>query len=282
MVSITHYANKPSDNVNSAREENLSEPVLFERRGAVAYLTINRPERRNALNEAVAAGLMAGLDRAEGDRDVRAVVLTGAGEKAFCAGGDLNVDAEGGPFAIDVADPRHFIARLLRRLEACRLPIMARVNGHAIAGGFGLLAACDLVVARQDALLGVSEVKIGLFPMMILPVLLRAVPHRTLMEMCLSGEPITAAEASMQHIVNYSVPMADLDAKVDWLLDRITTKSPTGIRLGKQALGQIRHMSFDAALEYGQLMIANMARTQDAREGMAAFVEKRPARWTAQ
>jgi enoyl-CoA hydratase/carnithine racemase len=262
--------------------EKVTEPVTIERRGAVLWIIINREERRNALNEKVAELIHAGLDRAEADRDVRAVVLTGAGDKAFCAGGDLQLQADGTPFTIDVADPRHYVARLLRRMDSCRLPLVARVNGHALAGGLGLVCACDLVVAREDAMLGVSEVKVGIFPMMILPFLLRVISYRRMMELCLSGEPMLAREAAGEQIVNYAVPAAELDAKLDWLLSRIADKSPTGIRLGKQALSKIREMSTDAALEYAQFMLANMSRTRDAREGFAAFNEKRKPNWTGE
>ncbi len=260
----------------------VSEPIRIERNGAVMTIVIDREARRNALNEAVAAGIAAGLDEAEADRSVRAVVLTGAGDKAFCAGGDLQLQADGTPFTIDAADPRHYVARLLRRMDACRLPLVARVNGPALAGGFGLVCGCDMVVARDDALLGASEVKVGIFPMMILPYLLRVVPYRRMMELCLTGELITAGSAVADNIVNYAVPAAELDAKTEWLLDRITGKSPTGIRLGKQALAKIREMSTDAALEYAQFMLANMTRTKDAREGMLAFNEKRAPNWTAE
>lgn len=260
----------------------MTDPVRITRDGAVLTITIDREARRNALNEAVALGISGGLDQAEADRSLRAVVLTGAGDKAFCAGGDLQPAADGTPFTIDAADPRHYVAGLLRRMDACRLPLVARVNGHALAGGLGLVCACDLVVAKDDALMGVTEVKVGLFPMMILPYLLRVVPYRTLMEMCLTGEPMTAAEAQHHRLVNYAVPSAELDTKLAWLLDRITGKSPTGIRLGKQAFAKIREMSTDQALEYAQFMLANMARTKDAREGFAAFNEKRSPNWTAE
>lgn len=260
----------------------MSAQTRIERHEAVLKIIIDRPERRNALNETVALGIAAGLDEAEGDPSVRAVVLTGAGEKAFCAGGDLQPAADGTPFTINAADPRHYVARLLRRMDACRLPLVARVNGHALAGGFGLMCACDMVVAREDALLGVSEVKVGLFPMMILPYLLRTLSYRRLMELCVTGEPITGRQAVVESIVNYAVAADELDAKTDWLLARITDKSPTGIRLGKQALSKIREMSTDSALEYAQFMLANMARTKDAREGFAAFAEKRTPAWTAE
>lgn len=258
----------------------MSDPVTITRDDATLTITITRESRRNALNADVAAAIMAALDRAESDGDIRVVVLTGAGDRAFCAGGDLQPAADGAPFSIDAADPRHYVAALLRRMNDCRLPLIARVNGHALAGGFGLVCACDLVVAREDALLGVTEVKVGLFPMMILPFLLRNTPNRVLMEMCLTGEPITAAEAKAHGIVNHAVPAAELDTKLGWLLSRITDKTPTGIRLGKQGLARIREMSLDAALEYAPFMLANMARTEDAREGFAAFAEKRPPNWT--
>lgn len=258
----------------------MTEMVATTRQGAVFTITITREARRNALNAEVAAGLIAGLTAAEADPKVRAVVLTGAGEKAFCAGGDLQPAADGAPFAMDHADPRHYLADLFRRMNACRLPLIARVNGPALAGGYGLMCGCDLVVAREDALLGVPEVKIGLFPMMILPFLLRTTPNRLLMEMCLTGEPITAAEALSHGIVNYAVPAAELDAKLDWLLARLTDKSPSGVRLGKQGLLRLREMSFDAALDYAPFMLANMAQTEDAREGFAAFAQKRAPAWT--
>jgi enoyl-CoA hydratase/carnithine racemase len=260
----------------------VADPVRIERSGAVLTIVIDREARRNALNEAVALGIAAGLDHAEADRAIRAVVLTGAGDKAFCAGGDLRPSADGTPFSIDAANPSHYVATLLRRMDACRLPLIARVNGHALAGGFGLVCACDLAVARDDALLGVTEVKVGLFPMMILPYLLRVLPYRTMMEMCLSGEPVSGAAAASAGIINYAVPAADLDVKTAWLVERVATKSPTGIRLGKQALSKVREMSTDSALEYAQFMLASMARTADAKEGFAAFNEKRAPDWTAE
>jgi enoyl-CoA hydratase/carnithine racemase len=259
-----------------------ADPVKVRSEGAVCVITITRPERRNALNEAVATGIVSGLERAEADRAIRVVVLTGTGADAFCAGGDMKPAADGAPFTLDPADPRHYVVALLKRMDACRLPLIARLNGHALAGGLGLACACDLVVAREDAMLGVPEVRVGLFPMMILPYLLRVLPYRALMEMCLSGEPITAAEALRLGIVNYIAPAAELDAKVAWLIERVAGKSPSGIRLGKQALSKIRELGVDSALEYAQFMLANMARTRDAREGFAAFNERRAPRWTGE
>lgn len=258
----------------------MSDIVLQESLGAVLRLTINRPERRNALNEEVCAGLAAGLDAAEADPAVRAIVITGSGEQAFCAGGDLKPGADGAPFAIDPAHPDHYVIALFRRMERCRLPIIARVNGHALAGGLGLVCACDLAVGVETARLGVPESRLGLFPMMILSYMMRIVPRRKLLEMCMSGEPWTAAEAQALGLLNYVAPPTELDTRLEWLLARIVDKSPTAIRLGKQAFRTIEDMPLDKAFEYTQLMLPLMAMTEDAREGFAAFNAKREPRFS--
>lgn len=254
-------------------------PVVSARRGAVHWITINREARRNALNEQVVLGLIAGIDTALADSACRAIVITGAGDKAFCAGADLQKQG-GGAFHVDFSRPRHYLVDLFRRMQSCSLPIVARVNGHALAGGFGLLAACDLAVAVDDALFGTPESKIGLTPMMILPSLLRVVPERKLIEMCITGEPIGAAEALSLGLLSYAVPRAELDGKLEWLLARIVDKSPTAVRLGKQAFHAMRDMAMEGAWEYAQAMVPVMVSTRDAKEGLAAFREKRAPVWT--
>ncbi|MCB1748046.1 MAG: enoyl-CoA hydratase/isomerase family protein [Gammaproteobacteria bacterium] len=257
----------------------MPEVVLKESTGAVMRLVINRPERRNALNEEVCAGIEAGIEAAEADPAIRVIVLTGAGDKAFCAGGDLKPGADGAPFEMNPADPRHYVIRLFRRMERCRLPTIARVNGHALAGGLGLVCACDMAVAADSATLGVPESRIGLFPMMILAYMMRIVPRRKLFEMTITGEPLSSAQALELGILNYVVPAAELDAKMAWLIERIADKSPTAIKLGKQAFRAIEDMPLDKAFEYTQLMLPMMALTEDAREGFAAFNAKRQPAW---
>lgn len=257
----------------------MKEVVLSERTGAVLRLTINRPERRNALNEAVCRGLADGVDVAERTPGVRVVVITGAGEKAFCAGGDMKTGAGGAPFVLDPANPKHYVIDLFRRLEACGLPTIARVNGHALAGGLGLVCACDMAIGAGNARFGVPETRIGLFPMMILAYMMRIIPRRKLFEICMTGEPFSAEQALALDILNYAVPASDLDAKLEWLIDRITDKTPTGIKLGKQAFRAIEDMPLDKAFEYTQLMLPIMSMTEDAREGMNAFNEKRAPEW---
>jgi enoyl-CoA hydratase/carnithine racemase len=261
----------------------MSEPALLERRGPALWITINREERRNALNEDVVRTIDSGLSQAVADEAVRAIVITGAGEKAFCAGADLARSAQGSKgfaFTPDYARPRHYIAQLFQRLQECPLPVIARVNGHVMAGGFGLLCACDMAVAADDIRIGTPEAKVGVTPMMILPLMMRVLPARRLQEMCITGEQFSAQEALDWGVLNYAVPRAELDAKVEWLLARIADKSPTSIRLGKQAYNAMRDMSLRDALEYAQAMVPVMSSTQDAKEGMMAFAEKRTPKWT--
>jgi len=254
--------------------------IATESRGAARVLIIDRPAQGNALNDAVAAGLIAGLDAAEADPACRVVVLTGRGDRVFCAGGDLKSTGGDAPFDVDPSDPRNFIVALLRRMAACRLPLVARVNGHAVAGGMGLVCACDLAVASDRARFGVPEVGIGTFPMMILPFLMRVLPARTLLELCLTGDLIDAAEARACGLVNRVVPPGELDAATDALVARLASRSPTALRLGKQGAHAMRDMALDQALEYAQLMIGLMVQTRDAAEGIAAFRAKRPPEWT--
>lgn len=256
--------------------------VLCETRGAVRWIQINRPERRNAFNEAVADGIAQGLRDAQADPALRAIVLTGVGDKAFCAGGDMKPAADGSPFEANPARPENRVIELFKEFERCGLPTLARVNGHALAGGLGLVCACDLAIATESATLGVPESGVGLFPMMILPYMLRTLPRRKLMEWCITGVRWTAQEALEADLLNYAVPDDEFDAKVDWLLGRIVDKSPTAIRLGKLGLRAVQDMTVPQAFEYTQLMLPNMAKTQDAKEGFAAFRDKRAPRWTGE
>lgn len=253
--------------------------VKCERRGVALWIVIDREERRNALNEDVARDIADGIRQAQDDRSICAVVLTGAGDRVFCAGGDVKPDAEGNPFDTDPAQPRHPVVELFKEMERCDVPIVARVNGHAYGGGFGLVCACDMAVAAEEAKLGTPEARIGLFPMMILPYMLRVVPRRALLEMCVTGEPWTAAEAKALGIVNHVAPAAELDAKLDWFLARFTDNSPTAVRLGKHALHAVQDMTLPQSLDFAQNFLAQMARTQDAREGFRAFNERRRPAW---
>ncbi len=255
----------------------MNDAVLQERRGPVLWLTINRPDKRNAMNADVLAGLRAGLRAAHADAEVRAIVLTAAGEKAFCAGADLQ---PGSAFGFDASRPNGDYADLLRESQAATLPIVARVNGTCMAGGMGLLCMADLAVAADHAMFGLPEVKVGVFPMQVLSLLQRIVPRRQVREWALTGEPFGAAEALAAGLLNHVVPAAELDTKVEWLLGRLVDKSPTAIRRGKYAMRAIEAMSFDEAIAYTEGQISLLSMSEDAREGLAAFNEKRKPRWT--
>lgn len=255
--------------------------VLIEKREAVLTLTINRPEQRNAFNQAVISQVAQAVHHAQSSTDVRAIILTGAGDRAFCAGGDLSAASDRAPFTVDPARPRNYVVDLFKQLEDCDLPVIARVNGHALAGGLGLVCACDLAVAADHATFGVPEAQIGLFPMMILPYLLRILPPRRLMEMCLTGLPMNATEACAAGLVNAAVPAASLDEAVNCLLASVLKCSPTAHRLGKHGLHAMRDMTIRQAWEFAELMLPMMARTEDAQEGFAAFRAKRPPHWTS-
>jgi methylglutaconyl-CoA hydratase len=251
--------------------------VQHERRGHALWITIDRPDKRNAINAAVIEGLVEGYRLAEADPNVRAIVLTGAGSKAFCAGADLQ---PGKSFAFDAARPNGPYADLLRLSQNMTKPAIARVNGACMAGGMGFLCMVDMAVAANTAQFGLPEVKVGVFPMQVLSLLQMLAPRRLIHEWCLTGEPFDAAAARSAGLVNYVVPADELDAKVDWLVNRVVDKSPTAIRRGKYAMRAIAAMSFDEAIAYTESQIALLAMTEDAKEGLAAFAEKRKPVWT--
>jgi methylglutaconyl-CoA hydratase len=255
----------------------MTNEVLHERRDAAFWITINRPERRNAINAAVIAGIAEGYRLAHEDADVRVIVLTGADDKAFCAGADLQ---PGNAFAFDASRPNAPYADLLRTAQNATKPAVARVNGACLAGGIGLLCMTDMAVAADSARFGLPEVKVGVFPMQVLSLLLTLVPRRIVNEWCITGEPFDATAALAAGLLNHVVPATELDAKVEWLIGRIADKSPTAIRRGKYAMRAIAAMSFDEAVAYTESQIALLGMTEDAKEGVAAFAEKRKPVWT--
>jgi methylglutaconyl-CoA hydratase len=254
-----------------------NDEVLHEARGHAFWITINRPQKRNAINAAVIDGITAGYRRALDDPNIRVIVLTGAGEQAFCAGADLQ---PGKSFAFDPARPNNDYADLFRLAQNATKPAIARVNGACMAGGLGLLCMVDMAVAAESARFGLPEVKVGVFPMQVLSLLQMLTPRRLVHEWCITGEPFDAAAAQAAGLVNHVVPAADLDAKVQWLIDRVVDKSPTAIRRGKYAMRAIASMSFDEAIAYTESQIALLAMSEDAKEGLAAFAEKRAPKWT--
>lgn len=256
-----------------------SDIVLVERRDAVLWLTINRPDRRNALNGVVFDALLQALSSADSDPSIRVAVLTGAGEKAFSAGADLKPDTQYTALTLDEAALEHPYVQFARGVRKFSKPLIARVNGDALAGGLGVLSLCDMAVAADHARFGLPEVKIGLFPLLIVASLRRLIPRRILMEMAITGEFFDVSAAKEMGLLNHVVPANALDAKVQWLVDRILDKSPTSVRRGKVALCRMWEMTEDDSLAHGQSELALLFATADHKEGLAAFNEKRLPDW---
>jgi enoyl-CoA hydratase/carnithine racemase len=253
--------------------------ILTERRGAALWIFINRELRRNAINGEVIAGIEAALRSVSTAPQLRAVVLTGKGEKAFCAGADLTGGT--GVFTEGAAEPTTDFGRLARLARELRVPLIARVNGACVAGGMGLMALCDLAVVADHARFGLPEAKVGVFPMQVLVYLRRMIAPRYVNELCLTGELIDASRAREIGIANQVVPYAQLDAAVEALLQRMALCSPVALQRGKYAIAAMEAMAFGEALAFAETQIAVASATADAREGLQAFNERRPPRWAA-
>jgi enoyl-CoA hydratase/carnithine racemase len=252
--------------------------LLFEVRDGVATLTINRPERRNALSWSVIRGLRAHLAEVRDDPDVRVVVLTGAGDRAFCAGADLTgMRSEDGYAALH--DARGELARLFEDLWTLGKPTVARVRGYCLAGGFGLALSCDLVVAADDAVFGTPEIDVGLWPYMITVPLCRSMPPKRALELMMTGRRIDAAEADRLGFVSRLVPAEALDSAVDELATALAAKSPAVMRLGRDSFYAVWDLGAVDALRLLHPLLTVTSELEDAAEGIAAFVEKRPPVW---
>jgi enoyl-CoA hydratase len=251
--------------------------LRYEKQGVRATLTIDEPEKRNPMSLDTMTELTAAVRSAAADESVRVIVITGAGDRVFSAGGDLSgrfVDAP-----LDDHDARGALGDLFRALRRSGKPVVARVNGHALAGGFGLAAACDIVIAAEDATFGTPEIQVGLWPMVITAVIQRLVPHRVALDLMLTGRRISAEEAQRIGVVSQVVPAAELDAAVDETVARLASVSPAILAYGKDAFYAVEDMPFDAALNHLHLGLTAVAMTDDAAEGIAAFLEKRNPVW---
>lgn len=251
--------------------------LRYETDGPRATLTIDDPERRNPMSLATMAALARAVAEATADDAVRVIVITGAGDEAFSAGGDLSGRFVDAPLADH--DARGELANLFRALRRCSKPVIARVNGHAIAGGLGLAAACDIVIATEEATFGTPEIQVGLWPMMISAILQRLMPQRAAFELMVTGRRITADEALRLGLVSRVVPTSQLDAAVDETVDKLIALSPAILALGKDAFYAIEDMPLDAALDHLHTGLTVVSMTEDAKEGVASFVEKRNPEW---
>jgi enoyl-CoA hydratase/carnithine racemase len=267
----------------------VAETVLFRRDGRVARLTINRPERRNALSNEVVAGLRRGLAEVRADDDVRVVVLSGAGDRAFCAGADLVAGdspagaagdvAAGGRDPAEAHEARGELARLFEDLWDLGKPSIAQVRGYALAGGMGLALACDLVVAATDAVFGTPEIDIGIWPYMVTVPLVRAMPPKKALEIMLTGRRVGAAEAERLGFVTRVVEPDELPGAVDELAALLARKPPRALRAGRASFYEAIDLPARAALRYLHPLLSAAVLTAEAAEGRAAFAERRAPSW---
>jgi enoyl-CoA hydratase/carnithine racemase len=255
-----------------------TQEVLTERRGAALWITINREERRNAINRAVISGIHDAIASVANDKSIRVIVLTGAGSKAFCAGADLSAGT--GIFTMGLDEPMTDFGKLARMARDVGIPMIARINGACVAGGMGLMSLCDLAVVADHAKFGLPEARVGVFAMQVLVYLRQMINARHINELCLTGEFITAARAYEIGIANYVVPADQLDGKVNELIARLCEMSPSALNRGKYAIAAMESMAFPEALAFAESLIAVASRTADAQEGLAAYNERRQPNWT--
>lgn len=252
--------------------------LLTETADGICTLTLNRPERRNALSGELQDALIAALAAAQKDPNVRAVVLTGGGDKMFCSGGDLQqMSGEEGYLAIH--DGRFQFAALLGAMLDFPKPLLCRIGGHVMAGGVGLVLACDLVVTADDVTFSTPEIQRGLFPMMISALMVRELGRKRAYELILLGDRWTAQQAREAGMVNMVVPRDALDQKTREVAQKLAGASPAIMGLGKKALRASSEMSLRDALTFLHTQLSINLLTEDAMEGIAAFLEKRPPVW---
>lgn len=249
--------------------------TLYELRGVAAHITLNSPDTRNALSASIVAELGAHLRVAHADDAVRAIVLTGAGP-AFCAGADLRGR---GNMGAATAGGRHPFVEVLNLMRHGPKPVIAAVNGAAFGGGAGLVAAADIAIAAESAVFSFSEVRLGVIPAMISVVVLPKLGEQNTLRLFLTGERFVAQRAASYGLVHRAVPDADLAAAVLAEVDAIAKGGPNAIREAKQLVRTIAHLSEDDAYVYAETRIAELLASEEAAEGIAAFTEKRPARW---
>jgi enoyl-CoA hydratase/carnithine racemase len=252
--------------------------LVYQVNDNVGCITINREKFRNAISMEAVKGFISALDEAENDPRVRVVLVTGAGEKAFCAGADLgSVMSDNDENALAAFKD---YARLIKKLAGFPRPTVARVNGTCIAGGTGFMLACDIVVASGSAKFGTPEVNVGLFPMMIGALIFKNVLKKKAMEMILLGDLFDAEKALDMGMITRIASPENLDGEIDKITRNLASKSPAGLSLGKKAFYEIEKMNFDDSVDFLAEQLFKVMKTEDAKEGITAFMEKRKPEFT--
>lgn len=243
----------------------------------IATVTLNRPDQRNPLSAQMIDDLRGAFAWCKKEPTVSVIVLTGAG-KAFCAGADLG-SSFAGRSALELHESRHALAELFLEMTEVGKPLVGRVNGHALAGGFGLACACDLIVSVDTATFGTPEINVGVWPMMIQAILTRKLPQSVVLEMVMLGDRWTAAQLHGFGLVNRVASATDLDSVTTQVAEVLAAKSSAIMRLGRDSFYRQRDMEFKAALEYLHAQVTVVTLTEDSAEGRQAFLQKRAPRF---
>jgi len=254
------------------------ETIRYEVTGRVARLELHRPEKHNAMNPQMVRELLDAFGSARMDPDVSVVVLTGAGDKVFCAGGDLggiSQRQEEGAAPAEQGGPQ----LLFETFSGLGKPIVGQINGHALAGGLGLATACDIVIAADDVRFGTPEINVGLWPMVIMATISRSVGPKQALKLYMTGQQIDAGEAVRIGLITEAVPRAELGARVNGIAGVLAEKSPVVMRLGRDAFYTQRDMPFAEQLSFLSDQLARVAATEDSKEGVLAFTEKRKPKY---
>ena len=253
--------------------------ILYQVKERVARITLNAAEQRNALTYTMVHDLIVALKRAEADSEVRVVLLAAAG-KNFSAGGNLR------EFVAEIDEPafKHWLSgelweELFTLIPTMTKPVVAAVQGYALAGGCGLVALCDLAVADEEAQFGMTEIRIGLFPLLVLPAVRRAIGDKKAQELALTGKIIDAQEAFRIGLINEIVSSDTLEETTLNLAKELADKSPEALHLGKRLFWDTANMTYEQALSHGRSMRVNYMLSEDLREGINAFLEKRKPNW---
>jgi enoyl-CoA hydratase len=254
------------------------QPVLYEVTDGVATITLNEPDTRNALSAELLGGLIAGLERARDEQEVRCVVLASSHEKVFSSGANLGGFAGDVPLVYKHFGSEHFVG-LFKLIGSLGKPTICAARGHVLAGALGIALACDLIVASEQATFSTPEINVGAFPFMIMALIYRNVPRKKANELLLLGERWSAQEALAAGIVNKVVPTEEFDAAVAGWAGKLAAKSPLIMRLGKEAMRRQLDMPLDDALDYLRAQLTLALSTEDIVEGVSAFFEKRDPEW---
>jgi enoyl-CoA hydratase len=251
--------------------------VLFSVKAGVGSITINRPDKRNALNRSVILQLGITLKKAVQDSGVRVITLTGAGEKIFCAGGDLkaSLSGESGNQGFGLSDLR----QLLLEIVQCPKPMVTLARGHVMGGGLGLMLATDFSLACDDVCFSTPEIQVGMFPMMVMGLLYRNVGRKRATEMMFLGERIPAVQAVELGLINHAYPRDQFEAAAGEFVQKLAAKSSVILQMGKKAISQLLDGNLEGEEKYLESALTEVMATEDSKEGLRAFVEKRPPKW---